>query len=91
MATIFVQVTETGFSQVQRTLTMADADMDAFVAAYNANASASLSTPGNPVTATRDQTLNYYFQKFIVDSIKAKVRTFQTTPPVVPPEIVITG
>lgn len=84
MATIAVTVTETGQTTLTRTLTLADADLDATIQAYQQAANTSING-----TATRAQVLNYMFNVCIVAAMQQQVQTFKTVPAVTPPPISI--
>ena len=90
MGTISIQVTRTGAPYpLTKTYTVADSDIDNIVASYQALANASLSTPGNPVTASIAQVWLYIAGTWAT-ALKSVVQQFQTTPPVVPAQITMT-
>lgn len=91
MAQIQATVIQTGFSNATKTYTLADGDMDKAIAAYQEPANRSLSTPDKPpVIATRNQVLNYMFDKLIKEAIQRAVQTNETVPAQKPPPIPIT-
>jgi hypothetical protein len=86
MATITSSVNQANQTPVtvSKTYTLADADMDAAVAAYQQGANTSING-----TATRNQVLAYMFDQMIVKNMQAQVQTHQTQPSVTPPPITI--
>ena len=84
MGTLTFTVVETGQTTLTKTYTIADADIDKTVAAYQSAANVSING-----LATRAQVLNYWTQTTIA-AIKAQVQSAQTIPAVVPAEIVAT-
>ena len=91
MGTISIQVTRTGAPYpLTKTYTVADADVDKIVAAYQSLANAALTTdPQNPVTATIAQVWLYVASTWAT-ALKSVVQQFNTTPPVVPAQITLT-
>jgi hypothetical protein len=85
MATIAATVTQTSQPTASKTYTLADADMDKAIAAYQQAANSSING-----TANRNQVLNYMFDTLIKDSIQAAVQQSNTIPAQVPPPITIT-
>jgi hypothetical protein len=84
MAQIPISVVQTGQPTVSKTYNMADADMDAIIAAYQSEANTSING-----TATRAQVLNYITLTWM-KSLQDKAQYHHTVPAVVPPPIDIT-
>ena len=84
MATIAFQITETGFANLSKTYTLADAQLDRVVVALQGPANIAVNG-----TATRAQVLNYWTSTAI-DALKAAVKAYETQaaidalPPVTP-------
>lgn len=85
MATIAATVTQAPNPTASKTYTLADADMDKAIAAYQQAANTSING-----TANRNQVLNYMFDVLIKNTIQAAVQGHETVPPQVPPPITIT-
>jgi hypothetical protein len=87
MATITASVNQANQTPptVSKTYTLADADMDTAVAAYQQGANTSING-----TATHNQVLAYMFDTLIKSTIQSAVQGHLTTPAVVPPPITIT-
>lgn len=84
MATISIQVSETGQTTLTKTFTISDNDLDLIVAAYQSDANGFLHS-----IATRAQVFNYITGLW-ADELKVKVQQFKTIPKVVPSPISIT-
>lgn len=84
MATISATVTQTGNPNASKTYTLADADMDKAIAAYQQGANIAING-----TANRNQVLTYMFDTLIKNTIQASVQSNETQPAVVPPPITI--
>ena len=84
MATIASTVTQAGNPNASKTYTLADADMDKAIAAYQQGANTSING-----TANRNQVLNYMFDTLIKNTIQSSVQSNETQPAVVPPPITI--
>ena len=80
--TITVQVVETGQTTQTKTYTVADADIDKIVAAYQSGANVSVNG-----TATRAQVLLYWITTLLVNPTIQAVRDFNTPPPAPPPPV----
>lgn len=77
MATITATVVETGFANASKTYTLADADMDRVVAAYQQHGNVAVNG-----TATRAQVLAWVFDNVLIAALKAQVVLFNTVPAV---------
>jgi hypothetical protein len=84
MATIAATVTQTGNPNASKTYTLADADMDKAIAAYQQGANTAING-----TANRNQVLNYMFDLLIKSAIQTAVQSDQTVPASTPPPITI--
>lgn len=84
MGTITIQVVETGQTTLTKTYTVADADIDKIVAAYQSAANVSVNG-----TATRAQVLNYVCGTWAA-ATQAQVQQFNIVPAVVPAPIAMT-
>jgi hypothetical protein len=84
MATVAFQVTRTGQTTANKTVTYADADFDKMVAAYQSDANVSING-----TATYAQVLNYIVVSVWTQAVIQKIQQANTTPPVVPAPIVV--
>lgn len=80
--TISIQVAEAGFATQTKTYTVADADIDKIVAAYQPGANVSVNG-----TATRAQVLLYWLQTLLVNPTIQAVLQFNTPPPAPPPPV----
>lgn len=85
MATIQATVSQTGQSTASKTFTLADADMDKAIAAYQKLGDNVFGAP-----ATRNQVLSVMFDRLIKTAIQDAVRNNETVPKTVPPPIDIT-
>ena len=83
MATIAITATETGQTTLTKTYTLADADMDIMVQAYQQLANISING-----VATRAQVFNYLVGTWAA-GIQNRVQQFKTQPAVVPAPITI--
>jgi len=83
MATIAITATETGQTTLSKTYTLADADMDAMVQAYQPLANIAVNG-----TATRAQVFAYLVGTWAA-GIQQQIVQFKTTAPVVPAPIAI--
>lgn len=85
MGTIAITVTRTGAPYpLTKTYTVADADIDKIVTAYQDDANVIVNG-----TATKAQVWLYIAGTW-ADAIKAKVKSFNTVPAVIPPDISVT-
>lgn len=96
MGTLSIQVTETGQTNLTKTYTIADSDIDKIVAAYTILASNALNASGLstfiptvsvpvyiPITATRAQALQYMLNTW-VSAVQSVVQQSNIVPAVVP-------
>lgn len=99
MGTLSIQVTETGQTNLTKTYTIADSDIDKIVAAYTTLASSALNASGLaafvptvsipvyvPVIATRTQALQYMLNTW-VSAVQSVVQQANVVPSTVPPPI----
>lgn len=84
MATIAITVTETSKPTLNKTYTLADADMNAVVDAFQSDANVSING-----TASRAQVMNFIMLNVWMNDLKIKTQSFQTVPAVVPAPIAI--
>lgn len=83
MATINIQVAQTGQTTLSKTYNMSDTDMDLMIEAYQQDANISVNG-----TASRAQVLNFITLEWM-DQIKAEIQAHKTVPASVPPPITI--
>ena len=82
MATVQATVIQTGNPNASKSYTLADADMDDAIAAYQKTVNQNLSTgQPAPVVATRNQVLSYMFDQFIKNGLQQAIIRQRTVTP----------